>query len=502
MTVDFIGVSYTYPSQTDPLFRGLCLAIPRGWTGVAGSNGCGKTTLLHLAHGALEPAEGTIRKPGVSILCEQRTDSPPEGLETLLEMTDGAAHELIGRLGLELDWIPRWETLSHGERKRAQIACALYRKPEVLLLDEPTNHIDTQTRDFLLPTLKRYGGIGLIVSHDRKLLDALCGSCVLFGWGEPRLRPGGYTHARAEAEREVETMRKERERARHAYDALEADAARRRVDADAADARRSRRHIAPGDHDAKARINLARLTGKDGKAGRLLRQLDGRLKQAHDRAEAIFVPKERTLGMTLRGQRAAKPVLLQQDACSIPICPGRELQLPQFELKSSSRIGICGPNGSGKTTLVRHLMATVTLAPEQVLYVPQETDAESAASVVGAVRKLEHHQLGPVMATLACLGSDPGRLIETELPSPGEVRKLLFALGLLREPNLIVMDEPTNHLDLPSIECLEDALKQCQCALILVSHDQRLLRATTSERWTLQQNGAATRLETAPWPAA
>jgi ATPase subunit of ABC transporter with duplicated ATPase domains len=73
--------------------------------------------------------------------------------------------------------------------------------------------------------------------------------------------------------------------------------------------------------------------------------------------------------------------------------------------------------------------------------------------------------------------------------SPGELRKVLLALGVIRHPHLIIMDEPTNHLDITAIECLEKALSGCPCALLLVSHDQRFLDSVTDVRWELEQNG-------------
>ena len=91
---------------------------------------------------------------------------------------DGAAWQLKGRLALEADWLERWESLSHGERKRAQIAVALWLEPPVLAVDEPTNHIDTQARALLEGALRDYRGVGLLVSHDRDLLDRLCRQCL------------------------------------------------------------------------------------------------------------------------------------------------------------------------------------------------------------------------------------------------------------------------------------------------------------------------------------
>ena len=89
------------------------------------------------------------------------------------------------------------------------------------------------------------------------------------------------------------------------------------------------------------------------------------------------------------------------------------------------------------------------------------------------------------MTLVSRLGSRPARLLASTTPSPGEIRKILLARGVARGPHLIVMDEPTNHLDLPSIECLEAALAEAPCALLLVSHDARFLSKLTRTRWEL-----------------
>ena len=91
------------------------------------------------------------------------------------------------------------------------------------------------------------------------------------------------------------------------------------------------------------------------------------------------------------------------------------------------------------------------------------------------------------MTVVACLGSDPERLLETDCPSPGELRKLLLARGVIRCPYLIVMDEPTNHLDLPSVKALEAALGSCDCAVVLVSHDPVFLNAVVKSHWTIEE---------------
>jgi len=89
------------------------------------------------------------------------------------------------------------------------------------------------------------------------------------------------------------------------------------------------------------------------------------------------------------------------------------------------------------------------------------------------------------MQWVSRLGSDPRRVLESRTPSPGEVRKLLLAVRMIDEPQLILLDEPTNHMDLPSIECLEATLQETQCALVLVSHDRRLLEALATLEWSI-----------------
>ena len=106
---------------------------------------------------------------------------------------------------------------------------------------------------------------------------------------------------------------------------------------------------------------------------------------------------------------------------------------------------------------------------------------------MAAVHQLADEQLGRVMTVVSGLGSRPERLLQHQEASPGELRKVLLALGVIRRPYLIVMDEPTNHLDLPAIESLEQALSDCPCGLLLVSHDLRFLSRIAQTRWHLQQ---------------
>ena len=167
----FQEVSFTYPTMTRPLLAGVEVYFPVGWTGIVGANGVGKSTLLKLAVGELQVQEGKVHHLGSAIYCAQRTDDAPEALADFIYAGDREAMALRRQLGVEEEWLERWDTLSHGERKRAQIGVALWLNPDVLALDEPTNHIDGDARRLLLAALHRYQGVGLLVSHDRDLLD-------------------------------------------------------------------------------------------------------------------------------------------------------------------------------------------------------------------------------------------------------------------------------------------------------------------------------------------
>jgi ATPase subunit of ABC transporter with duplicated ATPase domains len=482
----FQNILFLYDSSTSPIFEGLSIQFPVGWTGILGPNGAGKTTLLRLACGELTPIHGAIYSPDHVIYCPQRTDDSPTEFEAFLTANDPDAATLRGQLGIGDDWFSRWNTLSHGERKRAQIAVALWQKPNVLALDEPTNHIDLDARNVLLAALRSFRGIGLLVSHDRDLLDTLCGQCLMVESPTATMRPGGYTQASELATAEKVQAREAYEQAKHEMKKLKKEAVRRRQKADQADSERSKRKLAAGDSDGRAKINLAKVSGKDGQAGRILGQMSGRLAQTQRKAADLYVEKIKKLGIIFQAQQGRRDFLFRIPEGEIAMGEGRQLRFPELAMRPDDRIALVGPNGAGKTTLLRYVLSRLELPAEKIITLNQEIDRETARRVVAEIHRLSREDFGKLITAVSCLGSDPQRAMSTEEPSPGELRKMILAMGLLQSPFLIVMDEPTNHLDLPSIVCMENALDQCPAGLLLVSHDQRFLQRLTRTVWEIR----------------
>ncbi len=484
----FNRVTYYYESMTNPLLKQVSFHCDTGWTGIVGANGTGKTTLLKLATGLLIPINGVVQGGKGFLWCPQCTDIVPPGFDAFLEADEGPAYAIRSRLQVGDDWIERWETVSHGERKRAQIATLLWRNPPGLAIDEPTNHIDMEARQMLADALLQFRGVGLLVSHDRELLDTLCYQCLFVDPPRLRIRPGGYSSGM-----ELETADEERAQAEHKQAAeelsrLEQAASQHRHVASRSHALRSKRGLAIKDHDARFRRNRARYSGRDGVSGRRLNQMEGRIRQARERKDSIRVKKRYRLGIAMPSTRCKRDLLFHIEAGKYCLGDHRVVRHPALMLRPGERAAITGPNGSGKSTLIERIVASFGFESARLTYLPQEIAEEQAISVLEEVGKLGNERRGRIMTIIRRLGSDPARLLESMQPSPGEVRKLLLALGMEREPYLIIADEPTNHLDLPSIICLENALADTECGLLLVSHDRRFLEKLSDQRWNIKHD--------------
>ncbi|HVP60386.1 MAG TPA: ATP-binding cassette domain-containing protein [Myxococcaceae bacterium] len=485
------GVTFAH-HDAFPVLDAVSAVFPARWTGLVGENGAGKSTLLRLVAGELRPGQGRIRTEpdrAAVVLCRQDVEVPGEDVRALAERGDGPTWQLRGELALDAADLERWSTLSPGERRRWQIAAALAREPRVLLLDEPTNHLDAGGRALVLAALRRFRGVGLLVSHDRGLLEELTERTARLRHGQLTLTSGHYGEAReiwdAEQARARALREGARARERQARRALaEARSTREAAERSLAGSRRD-----PRDRDARSIGAQTRRAWAEARLGGDVR----RLRTAAERASAAVpeAPVAVELGRSvfLGDSPSPRPLVLTLDVPELR-AGGRVLARDlHLVLQREDRIRLAGPNGAGKTTLLGRLLEANPASAGQVFFLGQEVDADEGVSVLDRVRALPAKARGHTLSLVAALGTDPDRLLASTAPSAGEVQKLLLAEGLARRPWAVVLDEPTNHLDLPTVERLGAALAAYPGALLLVTHDHALAAQCTEKMLELAEGG-------------
>ncbi|QSQ15797.1 ATP-binding cassette domain-containing protein [Myxococcus landrumensis] len=485
------SVSFAY-SDAVTVLSDIEFHLAAGWTGLVGANGAGKSTLLRMLSGELTPTEGHFQfdpPSPVLRLCRQEVEALTPDISEFAESWDGLARRLHGQLGLDVSALERWSTLSPGERKRWQVGAALAAEPDVLLLDEPTNHLDAEARTWLVSALRRFRGVGVVVSHDRPLLETLTSATLRVHGGDARLWPGAYSAAKQhwEAEREAEVDAYQQRRSEQRRAARMLDQARR--EQQGADASRSTSKRLKNKYDNDARSMGAKVTvgWAEAHAGRRVGILRRELESASEAVGEFTADKTLGRSVFVDYARSPNPWIFTLDTPEIRAGEVTLLGPVNLSVGREARVRIEGPNGAGKSTLVRALLESARVPRERVLYLPQDVGAEEARATLEAVRSLAPEEKGRVLSLVAALGVDPERLLGSEQPSPGEIRKLLIARGLGQHAWALVLDEPTNHLDLPSIERLEAALREYPGALLLVTHDSEFARACTTECWRVER---------------
>ena len=497
MSLEIQKLYFSYPSSHVTLFEDFSLQFNDGWTCIAGSNGCGKSTLLKLIAGLLKPDEGRIvdcgqTSTGCVIYCPQETAEVPDNLYSVFWSDDNEVRRFFSMLHITEEMIARYDSLSGGEKKRIQIACALADRPTVLLLDEPTNHLDEGTVRMISDTLALFSGIGIIVSHDRSFADSLCKHTVYL-YNEARAFSGGRDCVVCESysgglSKALELREQKASHNRGEWERLDSKAAgekqrsrRLAEENERSKSRLAKKNIDPRDHDAKRKIDVARLGGKDRSTGDAKAHLDSQIQRTEAARDSVKKSLMRKEGFSVEGAGFAKAIVIEETVIfASEEKTSYKLHIPRIEINPDSKIALTGQNGTGKSLFIKHLISELEKSgrTKEVMYLPQEISEDQKNQILSEFTALEDAERSAVLSTLYRLGSEPENLQQGSV-SPGELRKLMISLAVEKPLSLLILDEPTNHMDITSVLALECALSSLSCALIVVSHDRAFLEKVT-----------------------
>lgn len=477
------------------LLCGATLAVgPGEKVGLVGRNGCGKSSLLKILSGDLQPDGGEVsrrrglrtgvlpqefelRETGtvreniesgaadlVSWLRRYETGdgSEPELAEILhlIEAADGwnlqarieAESSMLGLTDLQVPVAP----LSGGEKRRVALCRALVGQPDLLLLDEPTNHLDAESIRWLESLLRSFPGAVVFVTHDRYFLDTIATRIVELDGGRCFSHPGNYT-TYLEARAVRQQVAEQAERRRQRYLRVELAWVREGVRAQRSKAR----------HRLETFYAVAGLEAPP-----------------EEREMDLLIPPPPELGNTA--------VELENAGAQVGLGSAERWLFRHLDLslKPGQCTGVVGRNGVGKTTLLR-LCLGERPADEGTVTVSKKVRFNSIDQ-----NRMQLNTDGTVLSEVADEGEtvrfgdrilsaraylrrflfDETRMQEqVSRLSGGERARLMLAKVLKRGGNLLVLDEPTNDLDLPSLRLLEAALVDFEGAVLVVSHDRYFL---------------------------
>ncbi len=473
------GLHLEYPTKV--VFDSLSLGVEEGdRVGIVGRNGDGKTSLLGLLSGQIEPADGqVIRRGGVSFgVLNQRDQLDPEASVAEVIVGDRLEHEWAGDpkirgviegLVSDIPWDGRIGDLSGGQRRRVDLAALLVGDWDVLALDEPTNHLDVEGIAWLADHLKhrwqKNQGALLVITHDRWFLDEVCTETWEVHDGIVEPFEGGYAA--------YVLQRVERDRMAAATEAKRQNLLRKEL----AWLRRG----------APARTSKPKF----------------RIEAANKLIEDVPPVRDPIELQRLAVARLGKEVVDLEDV-SVSFGENNVLKDITWRIAPGERTGILGANGAGKSTLLA--LISGTLAPTsgrvkrgKTVRVGTLDQQFSQLQDIGRDRVRE--VLARTKASFQVGGKEltPAQLLErlgfskahlsarVDDLSGGQKRRLQLLLLLLSEPNVIVLDEPTNDVDHQMLTAMEDLLDSWPGTLIVVSHDRYLLERVTDQQYAILQ---------------
>jgi ATP-binding cassette subfamily F protein uup len=460
-----------------PLLDGVTLQIEPGERiCLVGRNGQGKSTLLKIVSGELEPDDGEIVRSRDVRIARLTQKVPQEISGTVFDVVskdwnhehamDHPVEKAISLLGLDPD--QEFSALSGGMRRRALLAKAMVNEPDLLILDEPTNHLDIESIQWLENFLLRWRGTVLFVTHDRVFLKKLATRIV-------ELDRGRLTSWACDYETYLN---------------------RRQALLDAEDGQRAEFDRKLAQEEVWIRKGIkARRTRNEGRV-RELEKLRVERSQRRDRTGTVKM-KLNEAEMSGRKVITAKNI-----SCGY----GGPDVIKDFsvEILRGDRIGIIGPNGCGKSTLLNALLGQ--LAPRQgeirhgtkleVAYFDQHRIAldETKSVKFNLCGDNEYVQTGTgrqhVIGYLRNFLFSPADATQpVGSLSGGERNRLMLAKLFAQSSNVLVLDEPTNDLDVETLDLLEELLVEYQGTVLLVSHDRAFINNVVTETLVFEGNG-------------
>jgi ATP-binding cassette subfamily F protein uup len=468
-----------------PLLEGADLNVETGdRLCLVGRNGSGKSTLMKIAAGLVQPDSGErFVHPNAAVrYLPQEPDFG--GAATVLAYVEGGlgptddpyrARKLLDDFGMTGEEDPAH--LSGGEARRAALARALVANPDVLLLDEPTNHLDLPAIEWLEKTINGLKAAVVLISHDRRLLEALSKKTLWIDRGRTRELPEGFTHFEAWRDKVLE----EEEIERHKLD--------RKIVRE--------EQWMHGGVTARRKRNVRRV-----------RELKSMRQEVREQRHVQG-------NVRLAATEAGTSSRLIVEALNISKSYGDRAIVRNFSttILRGDRLGVIGPNGAGKTTLLRLL--TGDLAPDtgtirlgqslELVTLDQKRDELRPDWTVGEALTGGRGDQVVINGKPRHVASYMKDFLFTseQVRSPlkvlsgGERGRLMLARALAKPSNVLVLDEPTNDLDLETLDLLQELLADYPGTVILVSHDRDFLdRVVTSViaaegdgRWTEYAGG-------------
>jgi ATPase subunit of ABC transporter with duplicated ATPase domains len=436
---------------------------------VVGENGEGKSTLLKVIAGTLEPSDGVVHKSNGTRVHYVPQEFLHEHMDLTVEayLTQTAGHQVyqrIEQLAKDMGFsVPRHKdtlcrSLSGGQQKIIALAVGVALRPDFLLLDEPENHLDIVTRKKMLHILQNFPGALICISHDRGVIDTLARSVLEVAKGKLHLSEGGYADYRAARLRRIEG-------AQRTFDTEEKRITQLKKAYVIAQQKAYRGKETAAYHRIKDELETLKQSHKDDK-----RAADTFTKIKLSSSTSDLHQSKLLLKVTdlTYGYPGEKPLFKKLT----------------FDIRVGSHIVLLGRNGSGKSTLLKLLEGRLT---------PQSGTAEWAPGI--SVRYFDQHmnfnpQHTPCEVVeehfgvsaeraKAILGSVKFDLERMERPleslSGGERMRVKFAIVFGMNPDVIVLDEPTNHVDITTWDILLEQCNKTTATLILVTHDEEFI---------------------------